>query len=107
MLIVLYINSRLGLFHLLPKNFQKFPAFTFVLLKARSSNMADIAVHLSNSDVGLTLPPHKCPSLIAIFEDGLDQLAILAGIEPDVSKTDNRPVKKTYYQLIVLYNLVG
>ena len=83
------------------------PAFIFVLLKARSSNMADIAVHLSNSDVGLTLPPHKCPSLIAIFEDGLDQLAILAGIEPDVSKTDNRPVMKTYYRLIVLYNLVG
>lgn len=96
----------MGLFHLLPKTSSYSPAFIFVLLKARSSNMADIAVHLSNSDV-LTLPPHKCPSLIAIFEDGLDQLAILAGIEPDVSKTDNRPVKKTYYQLIVLYNLVG
>ncbi len=44
----------------------------------------------------LHLPSFVCQSYIAIFEDGLDQLGVLADIEPDVSKTNSKPVRLTH-----------
>ncbi len=38
------------------------------------------------------LPPWTSQAYIAIFEDGLDQLGVLADIEPDVTRTHAKPV---------------
>jgi hypothetical protein len=38
------------------------------------------------------LPPAKAQSYIAIFEDALEQLAVLEDITPEAMKTDNKQV---------------
>jgi IQ domain-containing protein G len=40
----------------------------------------------------MQLPPSKSQSYIAIFEDAIDQLAVLGDIASDLSKVEGKPV---------------
>ncbi|KAL2912388.1 hypothetical protein HK105_208162 [Polyrhizophydium stewartii] len=52
------------------------------------------------SSAGNLLPPAKAQAYIAIFEDALDQLAVLGDITPEVMKTDNKQLSEKITKIL-------